>query len=131
MNNFAEIFNIGENLDLNYPTHQLGEDLSNLNSEDLQKALKKSKNPLMIIGSGFLSNIKDVKTLKALFEFSYKNKIITEDKNNLNFLTPHASRIGNLLLGNTTNFDCQPLSTINKKDFDVVLSFFTTLLSFL
>jgi NADH-quinone oxidoreductase subunit G len=122
-NNFAEIFNIGENLDLNYPTHQLGEDLSNLNSEDLQKALKKSKNPLMIIGSGFLSNIQDVKTLKALFEFSYKNKIITEEKNNLNFLTPHASRIGNLLLGNTTNIDCQPLSSINKKDFDIVLSF--------
>ena len=122
-NNFAEIFNIGENLDLNYPTHHLGEDLSNLNSEDLQKALKKSKNPLMIIGSGFLSNIQDVKTLKALFEFSYKNKIITEENNNLNFLTPHASRIGNLLLGNTTNIDCQPLSSINKKDFDIVLSF--------
>ena len=122
-NNFAEIFNIGENLDLNYPTHHLGEDLSNLNSEDLQKALKKSKNPLMITGSGFLSNIQDVKTLKSLFEFSYKNKIITEEKNNLNFLTPYASRIGNLLLGNTTNVDCQPLSTINKKDFDVVLSF--------
>jgi NADH-quinone oxidoreductase subunit G len=122
-NNFAEIFNIGEHLELNYPTHQLGEDLSNLNSEDLKKALKKSKNPLMIIGSGFLSNIQDVKTLKALFEFSYKNKIITEEKNNLNFLTPHASRIGNLLLGNTTNTDCQPLSSINKKDFDIVLSF--------
>jgi len=29
-NNFAEIFNIGENLDLNYPTHQIGNDLSNL-----------------------------------------------------------------------------------------------------
>jgi NADH-quinone oxidoreductase subunit G len=122
-NNFAEIFNIGENLDLNYPTHQLGSDLSKLNSEDLQKALKKSKNPLMIIGSGFLSNIQDVKTLKALFEFSSKNKIITEEKNNLNFLTPHASRIGNLLLGNTTNIDCQPLSSINKKDFDIILSF--------
>ena len=122
-NNFAEIFNIGENLDLNYPTHQIGNDLSNLNSEDLQKALKKSKNPLMIIGSGFLSNIQDVKTLKALFEFSYKNKIITEEKNNLNFLTPHASRIGNLLLGNTTNIDCQPLSSIYKKDFDIILSF--------
>ena len=122
-NNFAEIFNIGEHLELNYPTHQLGEDLSYLNSEDLKKALKKSKNPLMIIGSGFLSNIQDVKTLKALFEFSYKNKIITEEKNNLNFLTPHASRIGNLLLGNTTNNDCQPLSSINKKDFDIVLSF--------
>ena len=128
-NNFAEIFNIGENLDLNYPTHQLGEDLSNLNSEDLQKALKKSKNPLMIIGSGFLSNIQDVKTLKALFEFSYKNKIITEEKNNLNFLTPHASRIGNLLLGNTTNIDCQPLSSINKKDFDIVLSFGSEVIS--
>ena len=122
-NNFAEIFNIGENLDLNYPTHQLGNDLSNLNSQDLQKALKKSKNPLMVIGSGFLSNIQDVKTLKALFEFSYKNKIITEEKNNLNFLTPHSSRIGNLLLGNTTNIDCQPLSSINKKDFDIILSF--------
>ena len=128
-NNFAEIFNIGENLDLNYPTHHLGEDLSNLNSEDLQKALKKSKNPLMIIGSGFLSNIQDVKTLKALFEFSYKNKIITEEKNNLNFLTPHASRIGNLLLGNTTNIDCQPLSSINKKDFDIVLSFGSEVIS--
>ncbi len=128
-NNFAEIFNIGENLDLNYPTHHLGEDLSNLNSEDLQKALKKSKNPLMIIGSGFLSNIHDVKTLKALFEFSYKNKIITEEKNNLNFLTPHASRIGNLLLGNTTNIDCQPLSSINKKDFDIVLSFGSEVIS--
>ena len=122
-NNFAEIFNIGENLDINYPTHQLGEDLSNLNSEHLQKALKKSKNPLMIIGSGFLSNIQDVKTLKALFEFSYKNKIITDEKNNLNFLTPHASRIGNLLIGNTRNADCQPLSSINKKEFDIVLSF--------
>jgi len=122
-NNFAEIFNIGENLDINYPTHQLGEDLSNLNSEHLQKALKKSKNPLMIIGSGFLSNIQDVKTLKALFEFSYKNKIITDEKNNLNFLTPHASRIGNLLIGNTRNTDCQPLSSINKKEFDIVLSF--------
>jgi NADH-quinone oxidoreductase subunit G len=128
-NNFAEIFNIGENLDLNYPTHHLGEDLSNLNSEDLQKALKKSKNPLMIIGSGFLSNIQDVKTLNALFEFSYKNKIITEEKNNLNFLTPHASRIGNLLLGNTTNIDCQPLSSINKKDFDIVLSFGSEVIS--
>jgi len=122
-NNFAEIFNIGENLDLNYPTHQLGNDLSNLNSEDIQKALKKSKNPLMIIGSAFLSNIQDVKTLKALFEFSHKYKIITEEKNNLNFLTPHASRVGNLLLGNTTNIDCQPLSSINKKDFDIILSF--------
>ncbi len=122
-NNFAEIFNIGENLELNYPTHQLGEDLSNLNSENLQKALKKSKTPLMIIGSGFLSHIQDVKTLKALFEFSYKNKIITEEKNNLNFLTPHASRIGNLLLENTTSNDCQPLNSINKKDFDIVLSF--------
>ena len=128
-NNFAEIFNIGENLDLNYPTHHLGEDLSNLNSEDLQKALKKSKNPLMIIGSGFLSNIQDAKTLKALFEFSYKNKIITEEKNNLNFLTPHASRIGNLLLGNTTNIECQPLSSINKKDFDIVLSFGSEVIS--
>ena len=128
-NNFAEIFNIGEHLELNYPTHQLGEDLSNLNSEDLKKALKKSKNPLMIIGSGFLSNIQDIKTLKALFEFSYKNKIITEEKNNLNFLTPHASRIGNLLLGNTTNNDCQPLSSINKKDFDIVLSFGSEVIS--
>ena len=77
----------------------------------------------MIIGSGHLSNIQDVKTLKALFEFSYKNKIITEQKNNLNFLTPHASRIGNLLLGNTTNYDCQPINSIKKKDFDIILSF--------
>ena len=82
----------------------------------------------MIIGSGFLSNIQDVKTLKALFEFSYKNKIITEEKNNLNFLTPHASRIGNLLLGNTTNFDCQPLSQSIKK---ILMLFFLLVLKLL
>ena len=44
-NNFAEIFNIGENLDLNYPTHHLGEDLSNLNSEGFTKSIKKIKKP--------------------------------------------------------------------------------------
>ena len=54
-NNNSRIFNIGENISLNYQTEYLGDKLSNLNNEKLIKALKKSSNPLIIIGSDFLS----------------------------------------------------------------------------
>ena len=122
-NNNSRIFNIGENISLNYQTEYLGDKLSNLNNEKLIKALKKSSNPLIIIGSAFLSKIKNIKTLKSFFSFADKYNVITKDKNNLNFLNPYASRVGQLILGNTTKNLCEPFSKLKKEKFEIVLSF--------
>tara|TARA_Y100000768_G_scaffold149356_1_gene111509 strand:- start:2141 stop:4174 length:2034 start_codon:yes stop_codon:yes gene_type:complete len=122
-NNNSRIFNIGENISLNYQTEYLGDKLSNLNNEKLIKALKKSSNPLIIIGSAFLSKIKNIKTLKSIFSFADKYNVITKDKNNLNFLNPYASRVGQLILGNTTKNLCEPFSKLKKEKFEIVLSF--------
>ena len=122
-NNNSRIFNIGENIPLNYQTEYLGEKLSNLNNEKLIKALKKSSNPLIILGSAFLSKIKNIKTLKSIFSFADKYNVITKDKNNLNFLNPYASRVGQLILGNTTKNLCEPFSKLKKEKFEIVLSF--------
>ncbi len=122
-NNNSRIFNIGENISLNYQTEYLGDKLSNLNNEKLIKALKKSSNPLIIIGSAFLSKIKNIKTLKSIFSFADKHNVITKDKNNLNFLNPYASRVGQLILGNTTKNLCEPFSKLKKEKFEIVLSF--------
>ncbi len=122
-NNSSRIFNIGENIPLNYQTEYLGDKLSNLNNEKLIKVLKKSSNPLIIIGSAFLSKIKNIKTLKSIFSFADKYNVITKDKNNLNFLNPYASRVGQLILGNTTKNLCEPFSKLKKEKFEIVLSF--------
>ena len=122
-NNNSRIFNIGKNISLNYQTEYLGDKLSNLNNEKLIKALKKSSNPLIIIGSAFLSKIKNIKTLKSIFSFADKHNVITKDKNNLNFLNPYASRVGQLILGNTTKNLCEPFSKLKKEKFEIVLSF--------
>ena len=122
-NNNSRIFNIGENIPLNYQTEYLGDKLSNLNNEKLIKALKKSSNPLIIIGSAFLNKIKNIKTLKSIFSFADKHNVITKDKNNLNFLNPYASRVGQLILGNTTKNLCEPFSKLKKEKFEIVLSF--------
>ena len=122
-NNNSRIFNIGENIPLNYQTEYLGDKLSNLNNEKLIKALKKSSNPLIIIGSAFLNKIKNIKTLKSIFSFADKYNVITKDKNNLNFLNPYASRVGQLILGNTTKNLCEPFSKLKKEKFEIVLSF--------
>ncbi len=122
-NNNSRIFNIGENISFNYQTEYLGDKLSNLNNEKLIKVLKKSSNPLIIIGSAFLNKIKNIKTLKSIFSFADKYNVITKDKNNLNFLNPYASRVGQLILGNTTKNLCEPFSKLKKEKFEIVLSF--------
>ncbi len=122
-NNGTEVFNIGENILLNYSTNYLGQKLNELNNPKLLKQIKKSSNPLLIIGTGFLSQIKSPETLKSIISYAKNNKILTEDRNNLNFLSPYASRVGQLLLGNTTNEICKPFSKISDQNFDFVLSF--------
>ena len=119
----SEVFNVGKDISLNYPTHYLGDSLNDLNNDLLKKHLKKATNPILIMGSGFLNQFNSENTLKSLFSFASSNKIITTDKNNLNFLNPYASRVGQLLLDNTTSNNCQPFTKLKKKNFDIILSF--------
>ncbi len=128
-NNGAEVITIGEDISLNYPTHYLGNQLSELNSNKTKKFIKNSNNPILIIGSAFLNNIKSKDTIESLFSFSKKNKIIDDQKNNLNFLTPYASRVGQLLLGNTTDKYCNPFTSIDFKNHDIILSFSSEVIS--
>ena len=122
-NNGADIYNIGDDISLNYPTHYLGQKLIELNNPKLSKQIKKSSNPILIIGSGFLTQIKSSKTLQSIISFAKKNKLISENKNNLNFLNPYASRVGQLLLGNTTTEFCNPFNKLFDQNYDLVLSF--------
>ena len=50
-------------------------------------------------------------------------KLLQKKKNNLNFLNPYASRVGQLIIGNTTNKLCEPFSNLKKDNFELVLSF--------
>ena len=122
-NNGAEVFNIGEDILLNYETKYLGKQLTELNNEKLIKSINKSKNPLIIVGSAFLNSLKNINTFKSIVSFSRKHKVITDNKNNLNFLNPFASRVGQLLIGNTTEQNCEPFNKLKNKNFDIVLSF--------
>jgi NADH-quinone oxidoreductase subunit G len=126
-NNNAEIFNIGDDISLNYKINNLGTDLNSLNDQNLVRKISKASNPILIVGAALLSSISKTQTLDSIIKFAHDQKIINEKRNGLNFLTPYASRVGQLLLANTTNQTCQPFSKL-KKDvsdgkYDTILSF--------
>ena len=121
-----DVYNIGDNINLNYPTNYLGKDINSLQDQNLIEKIKKSKNPIIIVGSAYSSHATP-EDLKSLFVFSKKHNLITESKNNLNFLTPYASRVGQLLMGNTQSQEFEPMNFLASKfkdgSYDVLLSF--------
>ncbi|MAV82617.1 MAG: NADH-quinone oxidoreductase subunit G [Pelagibacteraceae bacterium] len=125
-NSGFEIFNIGEDINLNYPTNYLGKDLNSLKDPVLLKKIKSARKPMVIVGSAFTSFCSET-DLTSLFSFSNVNKIITKEKNDLNFLTPYASRVGQLLLNNTQNINSKPMDLVASKfkdgTYDTIISF--------
>ena len=121
-----DVYNIGDNINLNYPTNYLGKDINSLQDQNLIEKIKKSKNPIIIVGSAYSSHATP-EDLKSLFVFSKNYNLITESKNNLNFLTPYASRVGQLLMGNTQSQEFEPMNFLASKfkdgSYDVLLSF--------
>ena len=121
-----DVYNIGDNINLNYPTNYLGKDINSLQDQNLIEKIKKSKNPIIIVGSAYSSHATP-EDLKSLFVFSKKHNLITESKNNLNFLTPYASRVGQLLMGNTQSQEFEPMNFLESKfkdgSYNVLLSF--------
>ena len=121
-----DVYNIGNDINLNYPTTYLGSDISVLKNQQLLDKIKSSNNPMIIVGSGYSSYATE-EDIKSLFIFSQKNNIIKDGKNNLNFLSPYASRVGQLLLGNTQNKAYQPMnllqSLFENDTYNLLLSF--------
>jgi len=121
-----DVYNIGDDISLNYPTNYLGKDINSLQDQNLIEKIKKSKNPIIIVGSAYSSHATP-EDLKSLFVFSKNHNLITESKNNLNFLTPYASRVGQLLMGNTQSQEFEPMNFLESKfkdgSYDVLLSF--------
>ena len=121
-----DIYNIGSDINLNYPTNYLGGDVNSLNDSKFLEKIKNSNNPIMIVGSGY-SSYATTDDLRSLFSFAKKNNLINDKKNNLNFLSPYASRVGQLLLGNTQNKEYQPMRYLETKfkdgSYDLLFSF--------
>ncbi|MDA1283855.1 MAG: NADH-quinone oxidoreductase subunit NuoG [Proteobacteria bacterium] len=121
-----DIYNIGDNINLNYPTNYLGKDINSLQDQKLIEKIKKSKYPIIIVGSAYSTHATP-EDLKSLFVFSKNYNLITESKNNLNFLTPYASRVGQLLIGNTQSQEFEPMNFLESKfkdgSYDLLLSF--------
>ena len=125
-NRGSDVYNIGDDINLNYPTNYLGKDINSLQDQNLIEKIKKSKNPIIIVGSAYSTHATP-EDLKSLFVFSKNHNLITESKNNLNFLTPYASRVGQLLIGNTQSQEFEPMNFLASKfkdgSYDVLLSF--------
>ena len=121
-----DIYNIGDDINLNYPTKYLGKNIDLLKDKSFLEKIKKSNNPMIIIGSGYSSYATE-EDIKSLFTFAKNNNVINDKKNNLSFLSPYASRVGQLLLGNTQNIEFQPMNFLESQfkngSYDFLFSF--------
>ena len=121
-----DIYNIGDDINLNYPTKYLGKNIDVLKDKSFLEKIKKSNNPMIIIGSGYSSYATE-EDIKSLFTFAKNNNVINDKKNNLSFLSPYASRVGQLLLGNTQNIEFQPMNFLESRfkngSYDFLFSF--------
>jgi NADH-quinone oxidoreductase subunit G len=121
-----DIYNIGDDINLNYPTKYLGKNIDVLKDKSFLEKIKKSNNPMIIIGSGYSSYATE-EDIRSLFTFAKNNNVINDKKNNLSFLSPYASRVGQLLLGNTQNIEFQPMNFLESQfkngSYDFLFSF--------
>ena len=121
-----DVYNIGDDINLNYPTKYLGKNIDVLKDKSFLEKIKKSNNPMIIIGSGYSSYATE-EDIKSLFTFAKNNNVINDKKNNLSFLSPYASRVGQLLLGNTQNIEFQPMNFLESRfkngSYDFLFSF--------
>ncbi|MDC3054014.1 NADH-quinone oxidoreductase subunit NuoG [bacterium] len=127
LKNKLPIFSIGNPGDLTYPYKIVGnktEDIQKIfdGKSEINDLLKKSKNPLIIIGESAL----ELKSGKYIFEgfkeFLYKNKFINEDWNSFNILTQNAATVGALDLNffNKPNGNGSFFDKMNNHNFDLL-----------
>ncbi len=104
LNSDLKVFRVGSAVDLTYPVVELGEDPSVIETLAEQggaaaTALKKAKNPMIILGAAAL-NRKDSKgILGAVARLAGKVNLIRDDWNGFNVLNTAAARVAGLDMG--------------------------------
>ena len=127
LKNKLPIFSIGDPGDLTYPYKIVGnktEDIQKIldGKSEINDLLKKSKNPLIIIGESALELKSGKYIFEGLKEFLYKNKFINENWNSFNILTQNAATVGALDLNffNKPNGSGNFFDKINNHNFDLL-----------
>ena len=127
LKNKLPIFSIGNPGDLTYPYKIVGNKTDDIQQilngkSEINSLLKKSKNPLIIIGESALELKSGKFILEGFKEFLHKNNFINENWNSFNVLTQNASTVGALDL----NFFNKPNGTgnffdkLNNHNFDLL-----------
>ena len=127
LKNKLPIFSIGNPGDLTYPYKIVGnktEDIQKIldGKSEINNLLKKSKNPLIIIGESALELKSGKFILEGFKEFLHKNNFINENWNSFNVLTQNASTVGALDLNflNKPNGTGNFFDKLNNHKFDLL-----------
>jgi len=102
--NKVKIYSIGNPGDLTYPYEYIGSSTSIIKNiitgeHKLSSKIKKSKNPIIIMGESALKGKVGQYIFESLKSFLHNNNLINEKWNSLNILNQQASRVGALDLG--------------------------------
>jgi len=107
-----KVYSIGDPGDLTYPYKNIGSNTSIVRDivsgkHEIGEKIKKSKNPIIILGESALHGNVGKYVFEAFKSFLLKNNLIRKDWNALNILCQHASRVGSIDLD---------LHSINEKE---------------
>ncbi|MBV69567.1 MAG: NADH-quinone oxidoreductase subunit G [Pelagibacterales bacterium] len=98
-----DILTISTPDDLTYKCNSLGNDISLLSDENIQKKIKlffkKANFPMVILGDSILSTKQGEKIHKLVKILSQQSNLIRENWNGFNVLNKYASRVGGLTVG--------------------------------
>jgi NADH-quinone oxidoreductase subunit G len=104
LNNGAQVFNVGMQLDLTFPVTELGDEPTLLadiakGKGTVAKALKEAKNPVIILGAGALARGDGKAVLTAARAVANACNVVRADWNGFNLLHYAAARVGGLDVG--------------------------------
>ncbi|MGC6440314.1 MAG: NADH-quinone oxidoreductase subunit NuoG [Candidatus Puniceispirillaceae bacterium] len=99
-----EVAVVGPEMDLTYPTTDLGDDAAILDaladgSHPFAKKLKKAKRPMLIIGNGALRRADGAAVLGRAYQIAEETGMVGKDWNGFNVLHTAASRVAGLEIG--------------------------------
>ena len=127
LKNKLPIFSIGDPGDLTYPYKIIGNKTNDIQQilegkSEINNLLKKSKNPLVVIGESALELKSGKYILEGFKEFLHKNKFINENWNSFNILTQNAATVGALDLNfcNKANGSSNFFDKLNNHNFDLL-----------
>ena len=121
--NKVKIYSVGNPGDLTYPFKYIGSKTSIIKdivsgNHELSNKIKKSKNPIIILGESVLAGRTGQYVFESMKKFLFDNNFINEKWNSLNVLNQQASRVGALDLGITTIKENENFNFFDKIDKD-------------